>query len=314
MHGRIDVHAHIVPSFLAEAAKLAGFSASISAGFPEWTPELALGFMDANGIASAVNSISQPGVHYGDDKRARVLARRCNDFMADLADRYPLRFGAFATLPLPDVDGALAEIAYALDVLKLDGVGLLASYGNDFLGDVTFDPVLKLLNERAAVVFIHPNYHPSSKKLAMKIPAFLIEFPIDTTRAVANLIFSGSIDRFPNIKFILAHNGGALPYLSWRVSLAPLIDKRFQSFSQASILMAIRSFYYESAQAAGPGPMSALVEVAEPEHMLFGTDWPYCAPCVTQAGDESLFATLNESNSKKMFHSNALALFPRLGR
>jgi predicted TIM-barrel fold metal-dependent hydrolase len=315
MHDRIDVHAHIVPPFLTEAAKTAGFGASISAGFPAWTPELALDFMDANGIASTLNSVSQPGVHYGDDRNARALARRCNEFMAGLADRYASRFGSFATLPLPDVEGALAEIVYALDVLKLDGVGLLASYNNDFLGDAAFDPVLELLNERAAAVFIHPNYHPSSKKLAMKIPAFLVEFPIDTTRAVVNLIFSGSIEKFPNIKFILAHNGGTLPYLSWRVSLAPLIDRRFQSFSQASILQAIRSFYYESAQAAGPGPMSALAEVADPGRILFGTDWPYCPTSVTQAGDESLLAAAtDDTGSERMFRSNALGLFPRLGR
>jgi predicted TIM-barrel fold metal-dependent hydrolase len=232
--------------------------------------------------------------------------------MADLATRYPHRFGSFATVPLPDVDGALAEITYALDVLKLDGVGLLASYGPGFLGDQQFDPVLSLLNERRATVFIHPNYHPSSKALGMKIPGFLVEFPFDTTRAVANLIFSGALERFPDIKFILAHNGGAMPYLSWRVSLAPLIDKRFESFSQAGILKAIRGFYFETAQAAGPAVIAALMEVAEPDHILLGTDWPYCPATVTRAGDQSLAHLPTRNIAPEMiFRANALKLFPR---
>lgn len=312
MGNRIDVHAHIVPPFLTEAAQAAGYGASISAGFPKWTAELALAFMDENGISSTLNSVSQPGVHYGDSARAKALARRCNDFMGELATRYPKKFGSFAAVPLPDVDAALAEIDYALDVLKLDGVGLLASYGTSFLGDAEFDPVLSLLNERQAIVFIHPNYHPSSKSLGMKIPGFLVEFPTDTTRAAANLIFSGAIEKFPDIKFILAHNGGALPYLSWRVSLAPLIDKRFQSFSQSGILKAIRGFYYETAQAAGPGPLAALAEVADPDRILLGTDWPYCPPAVTQAGDASLLShVVKDVKPENVFRNNALKLFPQ---
>jgi 6-methylsalicylate decarboxylase len=312
MNNRIDVHAHIVPPFLTEAAAAAGLGASVSSGFPAWSAELALAFMDQNGISATLTSISQPGVHYGNEQRARELARRCNDFMAELAVRYRGRFGAFAALPLPDVDGALAEIVHALDVLRLDGVGLLASYGSRFLGDAEFDPVLVLLNERHAKVFVHPNYHPSSRALGMKIPGFLVEFPTDTTRAAVNLIFSGAIDRFPDIKFILAHNGGALPYLSWRVSLAPLIDRRFQSFSQASILAAIRSFHYETAQAAGPGPMATLAEVADPQRILLGTDWPYCPAAVTQAGDAALSTQLLYGNTTEgVFRENALRLFPR---
>jgi len=269
--------------------------------------------MEQNGIATTLNSISQPGVHYGDAAQARVLARRCNEFMADLAVRFPKKFGSFAALPLPDVDGALEEIAYALDVLHHDGVGLLASYGSSFLGDEQFEPVMALLNERRATVFIHPNYHPSSKSLGMKLPGFLVEFPIDTTRAVANLIFSGTIARFPHIRFILAHNGGALPYLAWRISLAPLIDQKFEKFTQEGILAAVRSFYFESAQAAGPAVMAGLAEVTEPDHLLFGSDWPYCPPAVTHVGDTILNAPSTGVRADDIFRANALKLFPRFG-
>jgi len=313
LQGRIDVHAHIVPPFLSDAARGAGYGASISAGFPLWSEELALAFMDENGIAVTLNSVSQPGVHYGDDAKARTLARQCNEFLADAVARHPKRFGAFAAVPLPDVDGALAEIAYALDVLKLDAVGLLASYGTAFLGDAKFDPVLSLLNERAATVFIHPNYHPSSKSLGMSIPGFLVEFTFDTTRAVANLIFSGALQRFPRIRFILAHNGGTIPFLSWRMAMAPLIDPRFKAFSPDTVLAAVRSFYFETAQAAGAGPLAATSAVADPTHLLFGTDWPYCTAAVTRAGDAALLETAGEPALSDIFRNNALRLFPRFG-
>ncbi len=312
---RIDIHAHPVPAFLTEAATAAGFRASISAGFPKWSPALALEFMDANGIATTINSISQPGVNYGDDAAARALARQCNELFAELSAQHPKRFGSFAALPLPDVDGAIAEARYALEVLKLDAVGVLASYGTNFFGDKKFDPLLAFLNDRAAIVFIHPNYHPSSKTIGMDVPGFLVEFTFDTTRAVVNLIFGGAVERFPRIKFVLAHNGGTLPFLGWRLAMAPLIDKRFQSFSRQSIFAALRGFYYDTAQAAGQGTMAAMREIADPTHLLFGSDWPYCPASVTEAGDHELLAQEKNGGvlAADIFRNNALKLFPRFG-
>jgi predicted TIM-barrel fold metal-dependent hydrolase len=148
----------------------------------------------------------------------------------------------------------------------------------------------------------------------MAIPGFLVEFPFDTTRAVANLIFSGALERFARIRFILAHNGGAIPSLSWRLAMAPLIDARFASFSKDGILAALRRFYFETAQAAGPGPIAALREIAEPDHILFGTDWPYCPVAVMKAGDESLAEqSCSGISTPDIFRNNALKLFPRVG-
>jgi predicted TIM-barrel fold metal-dependent hydrolase len=307
--GKIDVHTHSIPPFLAAAATAAGRGASISPGFPVWTADLALGFMAEHSIAKSYLSISQPGVHFGDAKAAAELARRCNDHFAALIGAHPGRFGAFAALPLPEVDAALAEAERALDRLKLDGVGVLASYGTAFLGDAAFDPLFAFLDARAAIVFVHPNYPPSSRSLGMGIPGFLVEFPIDTTRAVANLIFGGALERFPRIRFILAHNGGAVPYLGWRLAMAPLIDRRFQSFSRESILASLRRFYYETAQAAGPAPMAALGETADPSHILYGTDWPYCPPAVTRAGDEALAAGQATPALEAILRGNAERLF-----
>lgn len=307
---RIDVHCHVIPPFFADAAREAGFGASISSGFPQWSETLALGFMDANNIAASLVSISQPGVHFGDDAKAGALARRCNDFFAELIAKHPARFGVFAAIPLPDVDAALAEIRYAHETLKLDGIGLLASYGAAFLGDAVFDPVLAQLNDYAATVFVHPNYHPASKSLGMNIPGFLVEFPIDTTRMVANLIFSGALARYPRIKFILAHAGGAAPYLAWRLAMAPLIDKRFAHLTGDEITGSFRRFHYETAQAAGPVPFAALRELTEPTSILFGTDWPYCPPAVMEAGDVVI---AQRADADAVYRDNAVRLFPRLG-
>jgi predicted TIM-barrel fold metal-dependent hydrolase len=311
---RIDVHFHAVPPAFKEAATAAGRGATIASGFPEWSPELALQVMDRQGIATAITSISQPGVHFGNDAAARTLARLCNEDAASNIARWPRRFGAFATVPLPDVDGACREIEHALGVLKLDGVCLLASYGERFLGDAFFEPVLELLNEREAVVFVHPNFHPSSRGLSWNLPAFLTEFPIDTTRAGANLVFSGATRRFPRIRFILAHGGGALPYVAWRLSLAPMIDRRFADLTGAGILEEVGRFWFDTAQAAGAPVLAALREIASPSKLLFGSDWPYCPETVVAHTTGALENSplLDSATATGIAHANALALFPRL--
>ncbi len=310
---RIDVHFHAIPAFYREAAAAAGRGPTTSRGFPAWTPELALALMDQNGIATAITSISQPGVHFGDDVKARKLARQCNEHAAELIRRWPRRFGAFAALPMPDVAGAKAEVLHALDVLKLDGIGLLASYGERFLGDPAYDPVLALLNEREAVVFIHPNYHPSSRALGLKLPGFLVEFLFDTTRAAVNLIFSGAIERFPRIRFILAHAGGTLPFIAWRLAAAPSIDPQF-ALTPERIRAGIRHFWYDTALSAGQANFGALDAVADPSRILFGSDWPFAPEAITRETVASIErpGTLGPAQQRAVDRENALALFPRL--
>lgn len=309
----IDLHAHYIPDFLLDALNAAGRSPALS-GFPSWSPRGALDAMDRSGIGTSVLSVSTPGVHFGDDTAARRLARQCNDYCARLREDHPGRFGAFAALPLPDVEGARREIAYALDELKLEGVGLLASYGDLFLGAPELDPVLDELNARKAVAFVHPAGHPSSRSLKLASPLWLVEYPIDTTRAAVNLIMTGAIDRFPDIRFVLAHAGGALPYLAWRVSAAPLIDHRYRHLTREAILGAIRGFYYEVAQASGEAAFGALQAVADPRRILFGSDWPYCSENVTAAIRKSLddVRTISEETRAGVERENARLLFPGL--
>src|SRR5262245_21810688 len=184
---RIDVHFHLIPPFYREAVYAAGRGPALGK-YPDWTPGLALDVMDAHGVEVALTSLAQPGVGFGSETRAQALARRCNDYAAELVARWPARFGAFGTVPMWGTQGALQGIAYSLDVLKFDGVSLFASYGENFLGDPRFDSLFAVLNERGAVVFVHPGLHPSSKGLALPWPAFMMEYLFDTTRAAVNQI------------------------------------------------------------------------------------------------------------------------------
>lgn len=311
---RIDVHFHTVPQVFRNAAAAAGKGATISSGFPEWSVPLSLEVMDRHDIATALLSLSQPGVHFGDDQAARQLARQVNDELGEAMAQHPQRFGAFATLPMPDVEGACDEAIRTLDVAGFDGVCLLASYGEQFLGDEAFEPLMQVLNERDAVVFVHPNFHPSSKTIGLPLPAFMMEFLFDTTRAAANLIFTRTLDRYPRIRFILAHAGGTLPYIGWRMAMSPLIDPRLAGFTANDVLERLGRFWYDTALSAGPAHFGALNAIAKPERVLFGSDWPYAPETVTrhtvaELSDNSRFSP---ERQKEIGRLNALALFPRL--
>jgi 6-methylsalicylate decarboxylase len=311
MPRRIDVHFHVIPPFYVEAVYAAGRGPAIGR-YPDWSPELALATMDRFGIAVALTSLAQPGVGFEREAPARTLARRCNDYAADLIARWPARFGAFATVPMASSEGAIAELAYAFDTLRLDGASLFASYQGRFLGDPQFDPVLEWLDARAAVVFLHPGLHPSSEGLALPWPAFMMEYLFDTTRAVVNLVFSGALTRFPRIRFILPHAGGLVPYFAWRLSVAPMIDARLPQFSRGDVAAALARFWYDNALAPGEQTFGALDHVARPEQMVFGTDYPFANPAVIAeavATYESGF--LDAARRTAIDRDNALALFPR---
>ena len=310
---RIDVHFHLIPPFYREAVYAAGRGPAIGK-YPDWTPQLALDLMDAHGIEVALTSLAQPGVSFGDEASAQALARRCNDYAAELAARWPTRFGAFGTVPMWSIKGALDEITYALDVLEFDGVSLFASYGENFLGDARFDPVLARLNEHGAVVFVHPGLHPSSRGLALPWPAFMMEYLFDTTRAVVNLIFSGAIERFPRVRFILPHAGGLVPYFAWRLSVSPMIDPRLPQLSREQVYAGLKHFWYDNALSAGEQTFGTLDHVALPERVVFGTDFPFANPRVIAEmikTYESGF--LSDPRRAQIDRANALALFPKYG-
>jgi predicted TIM-barrel fold metal-dependent hydrolase len=311
---RIDFHFHLIPKFYRDAVYEAGTGPQIGR-YPEWSPERALELMDAHSIEVALTSLAQPGVQFGDPDRAPALARRCNDYAAELMARWPARFGAFATVPMCEIRDAIDEVGYALDGLKLQGVCLFASYGERFLGDAHFDPLLAELDRRQAVVFVHPALHPSSRELALPWPGFMMEYLFDTTRAAVNLVFGGATERFPRIRFVLAHAGGLVPYFAWRLSVSPMIDPRLPQVPPEQIFARLGHFWYDTALSPMPQTMACLAGVARPGQIVFGTDWPFAnAKVVAEAFKLNDTAASGAGLRRDAIdRGNALSLFPQFG-
>ena len=309
---RIDVHFHLIPPFYQDAAYAAGAGPAIGR-YPDWSPERALELMDNSGIELALTSLAQPGVQFGDPAKAAALARRCNEYASELAGRSPKRFGAFATVPMWDLREAAAEIDHALGTLKHQGVCLFASYGEKFLGDAHFDPVMEVLNTHDAVVLVHPALHPSSRKLDLPWPGFMMEYVIDTTRAAVNLVFSGAIERFPRIRFVLAHAGGLMPYFAWRLSISPMIDARLEQLAPADIYARLGRFWYDNALSPTAETLACVERIAPTGHLVFGSDWPFAnARVIAEAVKTYEAVELPQAQREAIDRGNALSLFPEL--
>lgn len=306
---RIDVHQHVLPPDYVSALAGLGITSSGGRPIPEWDIQSTLALMDRHAIATAIISISEPGIFFGDVAFARELARRCNEYSAQLIREYPQRFGAFAILPLPDVNAALRELEYALDTLKLDGVVLLSSVDGRYPGDPLFDELFTELNRRKAVVFLHPTVPVINRELKLDLPPFLIEFVFDTTRAVTNLIYSGTLERCPDIRFIVAHAGGTVPYLAYRISLGQLM---LQGAPQG-VMTYLKQFYYDTALSAMPNALRSLHELVDASHILFASDYPFAPEVATFFAVQSIqnFDGFDEQARKAIARESALALFPR---
>lgn len=310
--GRIDVHHHVIPPAFVEAMQAKSIDKVAGAPLPKWNAEKSIAVMDANGIQTAITSLSAPGVHLGDGvMQASELARRCNEFSADMAVRYPGRFGFFAVLPMPFTEAACAEAIYALDVLKADGLVLLGSTDDYFLGDARFDELMSELDRRRATVFVHPNLHATSENIGLNMPGFLIEFLCDTTRAAVNLILCGTLETYPNIRWILAHAGGFLPFVAGRVASSAI--PKAQSDAPERILHFIKRFYFDTALSPSRYSMAALKELVEPSHILFGSDFPFAPAPITALqcrtlAESDLFA---EQVQYGISRGHALNLFPQ---
>jgi predicted TIM-barrel fold metal-dependent hydrolase len=312
---RIDVHNHILPQEYIESLAGIGITSSGGVPFPEWSPETTIARMKESGVATAMTSISAPGVYFGDTGFARDLARRCNEIFARLVSDHPQSFGAFAVLPLPDVDDALQELEYALDALGLDGVGLLTSIGDQYLGDPAFDPLFEELNRRKTVVYTHPNVPPGSDVPKLNWPAPLVEFIFDTTRAVTNLILHGTLERYPDITLILSHGGGAVPYIAGRIALAET-SPLAKEIIPKGVVAYLKRLYYDTALSTTPYAFPSLRALVDPSHILFGSDYPFAPEPDSWMGKtaEGLKKYGGFDNEERLAveRDNARRLFPRL--
>ncbi|UAJ09081.1 amidohydrolase family protein [Glacieibacterium megasporae] len=272
----IDVHHHYLPPFYKPLAKpwLDRFATGVDAVLA-WTPEASLAAMDAAQVERVVLSISAPGVHFGDDAQAQSLARDCNDYASALGASHKGRFDFFAALPMPDVDGAIREAERALALPGARGVGLLSNYGGRYLGDAHFAPLFAWLGRRGAIVYVHPTDAPCCTGLVPEMATPLIEFPVDTGRTIASLLWSGMLSAHPNIRFIFSHGGGILPMVAERVASMGYVRRDLMAKVPGGAMAALSRIYVDTASVTTPGAMAALTASLPADHILYGTDFPW---------------------------------------
>jgi predicted TIM-barrel fold metal-dependent hydrolase len=310
--GRIDVHHHLVPPFYVKEMEAA--IAATGRPLPAWSPEISLEAMDKNGIATAM--LSPHNRLVGDSlsdrsEKARTLARRHNEYAARVAADHPQRFGVFAAVPLPDPDGALGEIAYAYDALKVDGVGMWTSYRDKWPGDPAFAAAFDELNRRKAVVYFHPSAPTCCRALVPGVGPQVEEYDFDTARCVTSLLVNGVFDRCPDIRFIISHSGGTLPVLANRISeLFP--SKSPGGMTPTGVRSELLRIYYEVAHAGYAAPLGALTRLVPTSQILFGSDYPVWEfPVTTAPLDRYGFSA---RDIQAINRGNAERLFPRLKR
>ena len=277
----------------------------------------AIAHMDKHNIDTSILSISSPSVGFLNDAPARQrLAREVNVFAADLTQRNPQRFGAFGTLPLPDIQSSLAEIAYALDHLRLDGVVMETNVHGIYLGDQRLDPIFSELNRRKATLFLHPTSPACFEAVGLGRPAPILEFPMDTARTVTDLIFAGTLTRYPDIRMIIPHAGGALTAVADRIasfSSLPFLAQR-PAGGAAEVRKVLASLYYDLAGSARDSMIDGLRHLTSLTHILFGSDYPFTPEEGINANVEAFrtLSSLKNVEHEAIARKNALALFPRL--
>lgn len=302
---RIDVHHHMLPpQYLGETPP----SGYIQRTFG-WTPQKSLEEMDRSGVQASVLSFPTPLLWPAGIEPGRRLARFCNEYGAGLVAERPTRFGLFAGVPpLSDIDGALEEIAYAYDVLRADGVAVLTSYDGRYLGDPAMAPIWEALNRRAAVVFVHPTDPACCTRIANGVGVGLAEWPFDTVRAILSLWAAEVLTKWPRLRFIFSHGGGALPMIADRIDKfgRPVADGPPAHDAYAFFA----KLYFDTANAASPPAFAGTHALAGPKRILFGSDYPYVP--IARNGDYLERAGLDAAAETAIDRDNALALLPRL--
>jgi 6-methylsalicylate decarboxylase len=306
MARRIDTHVHVLPDdYRRELAERTG----VPFALPPWSRDLLEGMMARHEIDAAVLSLSPPGVFFGDQGLANELARMVNERIAQLVASAPGRFAGLAFLPLPDVPSAMEELKYALDVLSLDGVSLLSNIGGTYHGDPAWDPLWAELERRGAYVMLHPTAPPHDPPLPQH-PTWLYEFPFDTTRAVVNLIYSGTLERAPSVRLQVPHLGGTVTFLAHRVASLETREPEKAALAPRGALDALRRLYYDTGLSNNEVALAAVRTLAPLQQIVFGTDWPYAD--LPERGDPAPALDALGTDRALVDARNALALVPRL--
>jgi 6-methylsalicylate decarboxylase len=303
---RIDTHHHLYsPAYVAELAK-------VNQALPparNWSLAKTLEDMEKAGVATSIASVTTPQVQFADAPGARRIARESNEWIAKVARDHPGRFGSFIMLPMQDIDGSLEEIAYGLDVLKADGVGVLTSYGDKWLGHASFAPIMNELNRRKAILYTHPTVANCCHNLIADTPPAVVEFGTDTTRSIVDLVFSGTAARCPDVNFIFSHAGGTMPFLTERLVRMPVLDPRLNARVPNGVLHELRRFYYDTAWSAHPGALASLMKLVNVSQVLFGSDYPF------RTGEDHVKGIIefgySEADLRAIGRGNAVRLMPK---
>ncbi|MCS7480449.1 amidohydrolase family protein [Umezawaea endophytica] len=313
MSGLVDVHSHFVTPEYVEAGIAAGIANPDGMpGWPTWTADGHLSLMDRWGVTTSMLSISSPGTHFGDDDTARKLTRHVNDVGAELRLRRPDRFGHFASLPLPDVDGALEELARALDELGSDGVAIETNTHGVYLGDARYAPLWTELNRRKAVVFVHPTSPPHAEEISLGRPRPMLEFLFDSARAASDLVFTGVLVSHPDIQWIFTHGAGVLPLVAERMQMMSAVLG--SGTTAPSVPEQLSRLWFDMAGTPFPHQVPALDRAFGTERLLYGTDYCWTPP----PGVDRQLASIDQAPQpggttwRELTTRNSARLFPRL--
>jgi len=325
---KIDVHHHIFPGEYVKALKEEGVETTLGVVFPEWTVDTSFKKMKENETKIAMLSISSPGVYFKGynfpEGFSEKLARLTNEIIAENKFKYPESFGGFATIPMLNQQAAIEELKYALDTLKLDGVCLLTNYNGKYLGNSDFEQFFTELNKRNAVVYIHPNDPGDEYDFELGIPNALIEVTFDTTRAVTNMMYNGILDKYPDIRYILSHGGGTIPYIAWRLAAieygqngkrTPFIRTLYDYLVNGEPtkgLKHLKNMYYDTANVSGEYAVKALQLFAGPDHIVYGSDLCISKLAAIITKNLAKDGGFSDEEYDKMSYGNCLNLFPGL--
>jgi predicted TIM-barrel fold metal-dependent hydrolase len=322
----IDLHHHIIPEFYVKALADRGITELSGVPVPTYSTEQCLKDMDKVGIDKAILSIPSSGIRIKNNEFFSNLTRKTNTHLAKVVRKHPTRFGAMASMPLQNIDAAFSELEYALDELHLDGVVLQSNYDGLYLGDPELEEFFTELNRRRVVVFVHPDDPPFADMKKPDVPVVHLEWPFDTTRAVANMVYSGVLDRCPDIRFILSHGGGAVPYLAWRISileyrqrdkikkLRSLYDLILRKQGPSTGMKLLKKMYYDTTAVTASSSLTTLKELVGPSHIVLGTDLGAAPKLMASLvlSDLKSFDGFDEEDLRIIARKGALELFPRL--
>ena len=304
---RIDVHHHISPPAWLTAVRKANLD---NPPIDNWSPEKSLADMEKGGVATAITSPTTPQVGFLPPVDAARIARESNEYARALANKYPGRFGVFAMLPMPHVDESLRELTYALDTLHADGIGMMTSYGDKWLGYREFQPVFDELNRRKAVVYTHPTTPSCCVNLVRGVPAPAVEFGADTTRTIIDLIFSGASRRYADIDFIFSHGGGVLTAVAERLQIQMVTTPPYAGkITYTEVEHELNRFFYDTAQVANSVTIEALAKLVPTSRIVFGSDFPYRTSAEHVKG---LAERFNGPVLRGIERDNALRILPQV--